>query len=39
MTHPVVTKLRFARSELRRGLAGLTDEDARRRLEPMNSLS
>ena len=39
MAHPRVDQLRFARSEWRRGLRGLTDEDARRRLEPMNSIS
>ena len=39
MTHPVVTKLRFARSEFRRGMDGVSDEAARRRLGPMNSLS
>jgi uncharacterized damage-inducible protein DinB len=39
MTHPLVTQLRFARSELERSLASLSDEDARRRLGPMNSIS
>lgn len=39
MPHPLVVQLRFARAELKRGLAGLTDEDARRRLLPMNALS
>ncbi len=39
MAHPRVDQLRFARSEWRRGLRGLTDADARRRLEPMNSIS
>ena len=37
--HPLVTQLRFARSEFARGLAGLTDEDARRRIEPMNCIA
>jgi len=39
MPHPRVEQLRFARSEWLRGLQGLTEEDARRRLEPMNSIS
>ena len=39
MTHPLVQQLRFARSEFRRALEGLTDADARRRLLPMNSIS
>lgn len=39
MSHPLVDQLRFARSEFRRGLKGVTDEEARRRLLPMNCLS
>lgn len=39
MPHPLVTQLRFARRELQRGLAGLADADARRRLLPMNAIS
>ncbi len=39
MTHPMVLQLRFTRSEFLRGLADLSDEDARRRLLPMNCLS
>jgi hypothetical protein len=39
MTHPFVTQLRFARSELVRCLEGVSDEDARRHLEPMNCIS
>jgi len=39
MTHPLVDQLRFARSEFVRSLAGVDDEEARRRLEPMNCLS
>jgi uncharacterized damage-inducible protein DinB len=39
MTHPLVEQLRFARSEFVRSLAGVTDEDAQRRIEPMNSIS
>jgi uncharacterized damage-inducible protein DinB len=38
MVHPLVEQLRFARSELRRALDGVTDEDSRRRLMPMNSI-
>ncbi|MBM4459889.1 MAG: DUF664 domain-containing protein [Chloroflexi bacterium] len=37
--HPLVTQLRFARSEFARGLAGVTDEEARRRFLPMNCIS
>ena len=39
MPHPLVDQLRFARSEFRRGLEGLTDDEARRRFGPMNCLS
>ncbi len=39
MAHPRVEQLRFARSEWVRGLRGLSEEDAQRRLEPMNSIS
>ena len=39
MPHPRVDQLRFARSEWQRGLRGVSDEDARKRLLPMNSLS
>jgi hypothetical protein len=39
MAHPRVDQLRFARSEWVRGLRGLTEADAQRRLEPMNSIS
>jgi hypothetical protein len=35
----LVTQLRFARSELQRALAGVTEEDAQRRILPMNCLS
>ena len=38
MAHPLVDQLRFARSEFRRGLEGISDEDALTRLLPMNSL-
>jgi hypothetical protein len=37
--HPLVTQLRFARSEFLRCLDGVSAEDAVRRLEPMNSIS
>lgn len=39
MAHPLVDQLRFARSEFRRALEGLTDEEARRRFLPMNCIS
>jgi hypothetical protein len=39
MVHPLVEQLRFARSEFRRGLNGISDEEARRRFLPMNSIS
>ena len=39
MSHPLVEQLRFARSEFVRGLENLDDEDARRRLQPMNCIS
>jgi hypothetical protein len=39
MPHPLVTQLRFARSEFRRGLAGVTEEEGARRLMQINSIS
>ena len=39
MAHPLVTQLRFARSEFVRCLEGLSEEDATRRLLPMNCIS
>jgi hypothetical protein len=39
MAHPRVEQLRFTRSEWQRGLVGLPEEDAIRRLVPMNSIS
>jgi uncharacterized damage-inducible protein DinB len=39
MTHPLIDQLRFTRSEWLRALDGVQDEDARRRLLPMNSIS
>jgi hypothetical protein len=38
-THPLVDQLRFTRSEFMRGIKGVSDEDARRRVKPMNSIS
>ena len=37
--HLLVSQLRFARSEFVRGLEGLSEEDAVRRMMPMNSIS
>jgi DinB superfamily len=39
VTHPRVEQLRFARSEWLRGIDGISEADAARRLEPMNSIS
>ena len=39
MIHPLVMQLRFARSELLRGLANLSGEDAATRVLPMNCIS
>jgi hypothetical protein len=39
MVHPLVDQLRFTRSEFERGLEGLTEDEARRRLMPMNCIS
>ncbi len=39
MSHLLVMQLRFARSELMRCLQGISDEDARRRIDPMNCVS
>ena len=39
MAHPRVVQLRFARSELLRGLEGISEEDGVRRFQPMNCLS
>ncbi len=39
MPHPLVTQLRFTRSEFQRALEGLSEEDARQRLLPMNCIS
>ncbi len=37
--HPLVEQLRFTRREFQRGLRGVSEADATRRLLPMNSLS
>jgi DinB family protein len=39
MPHPLVSQLRFTRSEFQRALRGVTDDEARRRFEPMNCIS
>ena len=39
MSHPLVEQLRFTRSEFLRGLKGLSEADACRRLMPMNCIS
>ena len=39
MPHPLVRQLRFARSEFVRCLEGVSDEDARKRIMPMNCIS
>ena len=39
MIHPLVNQLRFTRSEFMRGVKGVSDADARKRLLPMNCLS
>jgi hypothetical protein len=37
-THPLVTQLRFARKELTRMIEGVSEEDAEKRILPMNSI-
>jgi hypothetical protein len=39
MPHPLVNQLRFTRSEFLRGVKGVTEEDARKRILPMNCIS
>jgi uncharacterized damage-inducible protein DinB len=39
MPHPLVDQLRFTRSEFLRGIRGVSEADAQRRIEPMNSIS
>lgn len=38
MAHPLVLQLHFCRSEFKRAMAGVTEAEGLRRLEPMNSL-
>lgn len=37
--HPLVEMQHVTRAEFLRGIEGLSDEDARRRVEPMNCIS
>ena len=39
MTHPLVDQLRFTRSEFKRCLKGLTDEEGAKRFLPMNCIA
>jgi len=39
MTHPLVTQLKFTRSEFKRGLKNVSAEDAQRHFGPMNCIS
>ncbi len=39
MPHPLVLQLRFTRNEFKRGLDGLSEADAQRRIMPMNCIS
>ena len=39
MPHPLVSQLRFTRIEFLRSIKGINDEDARKRILPMNSIS
>ena len=39
MPHPLTDQLRFTRGEFMRGVKGITDADARKRLLPMNCIS
>lgn len=39
MPHPLVSQLRFTRSEFIRAIRGVSEEDAVKRLEPMNCIS
>jgi hypothetical protein len=39
MPHPLVRQLRFTRKEFLRAVKGVSDEDARKRLLPMNCIS
>ena len=39
MNHPLVSQLRFTRSEFLRAVKGVADDDARQRILPMNCIS
>ena len=39
MPHPLVTQLRFTRSEFKRAISKISEVDARKRVMPMNSIS
>ncbi len=39
MPHPLVLQLKFTRSEFRRAIAKISEEDAQKRVMPMNSIS
>jgi uncharacterized damage-inducible protein DinB len=39
MSHPLIIQLRFTRSEFKRALEGISDDEARRRFLPMNCIS
>jgi hypothetical protein len=39
MPHPLITQLRFTRSEFKRALRGVSDEDACQRIMPTNCIS
>jgi hypothetical protein len=39
MPHPLVTQLRFTRSEFRRAIDGVTAEEAARRFGPINPIA
>lgn len=39
MTHPLITQLRFTRSEFARAIKGVSDDDACQRILPMNCIA
>jgi uncharacterized damage-inducible protein DinB len=39
MPHPLASQLRFTRSEFLRAVKGISDDDARKRISPMNCIS
>jgi hypothetical protein len=39
MPHPLISQLRFTRSEFLRAVKGVSDDDARKRIMPMNCIS